>query len=79
VESQEVRTAVVGVLRPTIGRLTDEMLTSVVEAVPPFQEWWGASPDVRDGVEQGLRGFPRPDTTCPRHVLVLTHNHSALL
>jgi hypothetical protein len=57
VESQEVRTAVVGVLRPAIGRLTDEVLTSVVEAVPPFQEWWGGSLDVRDGVEQGLRGF----------------------
>lgn len=56
-ESQEVRTAVVGVLRPAIGRLTDEVLTSVVEAVPPFQEWWGGSLDVRDGVEQGLRGF----------------------
>jgi PucR-like helix-turn-helix protein/diguanylate cyclase with GGDEF domain len=57
VESQEVRTAVVGALRPAVGRLTDEVLTSVVEAVPPFQEWWGGSLDVRDGVEQGLRGF----------------------
>jgi hypothetical protein len=57
VESQEVRTAIVGVLRPAVGRLTDEVLASVVEAVPPFQEWRGASPDVRDGVEQGLRGF----------------------
>ncbi len=56
-ESQEARTAVVGVLRPAIGRLTDEVLTSVVEAVPPFQEWWGGSLDARDGVEQGLRGF----------------------
>ncbi|HEX5922820.1 MAG TPA: helix-turn-helix domain-containing protein [Baekduia sp.] len=56
-ESQEVRTAVVGVLRPAIGRLTDEVLTNVVEAVPPFREWWGGSLDVRDGVEQGLRGF----------------------
>jgi hypothetical protein len=57
VESQEVRTAIVGVLRPTIGRLTDEVLASVVEAVPPFAEWWGGSLDVRDGVEQGIRGF----------------------
>jgi hypothetical protein len=57
VESQEVRTAIVGVLRPAVGRLTDEVLTSVVEAVPPFQEWRGGSLDVRDGVEQGLRGF----------------------
>jgi hypothetical protein len=56
VESQEVRTAVVGALRPAFGRLTDEVLTSV-EAVPPFQERWGGSLDVRDGVEQGLRGF----------------------
>jgi hypothetical protein len=46
----------VGALRPAFGRLTDEVLTSV-EAVPPFQERWGASLDVRDGVEQGLRGF----------------------
>lgn len=57
VEEQEVRTAVVGVLRPTIGRLTDEVLASVVEAVPPFQEWWGGSLDVRDGVAQGITGF----------------------
>jgi hypothetical protein len=57
VESQEVRTAVVGVLRPAIGRLTDEVLMSVVEVVPPFQEWRGGRLDVRDGVEQGLRGF----------------------
>ncbi|HEV7494096.1 helix-turn-helix domain-containing protein [Baekduia sp.] len=56
-ESHEVRTAIVGVLRPTIGRLTDEVLASVVEAVPPFEEWWGGSFDVRDGVEQGIRGF----------------------
>lgn len=56
-ESPEVRTAVVGVLRPTIGRLTDEVLASVVEAVPPFQEWWGGTLDVRGGVEQGIRGF----------------------
>ena len=55
-ESQEVRTAVVGVLRPAFGRLTDEVLTSVA-AVPPFQARWGGSLDVRDGVEQGLRGF----------------------
>jgi hypothetical protein len=57
VESQEVRMAVVGVLRPAVGRLTDEVLASVVDAVPPFHEWWGGSFDVRDGVEQGLRGF----------------------
>jgi hypothetical protein len=57
VESQEVRTAVVGVLRPTIGRLTDEVLASVVDAVPPFQEWWGGNVDVRDGVAQGITGF----------------------
>ncbi|HWI74129.1 MAG TPA: hypothetical protein VNT55_19370, partial [Baekduia sp.] len=56
-ETQEVRTAVVGVLRPTIGRLTDEVLASVVEAVPPFQEWWGGRLDVRDGVHQGIAGF----------------------
>jgi hypothetical protein len=56
VESQEVRTAVVDVLRPAFGRLTDEVLTSVA-AVPPFQERWGAGLGVRDGVEQGLRGF----------------------
>jgi hypothetical protein len=47
----------VDVLRPVIGRLTDEVLTSVVQAAPPFQEWRGGSLDVRDGVEQGLRGF----------------------
>jgi hypothetical protein len=57
VESQEGRTAVVGVLRPAIGRLTDDVLSSVVEAVPPFREWRGGGLDVRDGVEQGLRGF----------------------
>jgi hypothetical protein len=57
VESQERRTAVVGVMRPAIGRLTDEVLASVVEAVPPFREWWGGSLDARDGVEQGLCGF----------------------
>jgi hypothetical protein len=57
VESQEVRTAVVGVLRPTIDRLTDEVVASVVEAVPPFQEWWGGRLDVRDGVHQGIAGF----------------------
>jgi PucR C-terminal helix-turn-helix domain len=57
VESREVRTAVVGVLRPTIDRLTDEVLASVVEAVPPFQEWWGGRLDVRDGVHQGIVGF----------------------
>jgi len=58
VETQEVRVAaVVDVLRPTIARLTDEVLASVVEAVPPFEEWWGGRRNVRDGVEQGLRGF----------------------
>ena len=56
-ESQEVRAAVVGVLRPTVDRLTDEVLASVVEAVPPFQEWWGGRRDVRDGVHQGILGF----------------------
>jgi hypothetical protein len=57
VESQEVRAAVVGVLRPTIDRLTDEVLESVVEAVPPFAEWWGGRIDVRVGVHQGIVGF----------------------
>ena len=56
-ESREVRAAVVGVLRPTIDRLTDEVLASVVDAVPPFQEWWGGHLDVRDGVHQGIVGF----------------------
>jgi hypothetical protein len=57
VETQEVRVAaVVDVLRPAIGRLTDEVMASV-EAVPPFREWPGERRDVRDGVEQGLRGF----------------------
>lgn len=56
-ESQEVRAAVVGVLRPTIDRLTDEVLDSVVEAVPPFAEWWGGKVDVRVGVHQGICGF----------------------
>ena len=56
-ESQEVRAAVVGVLRPTIDRLTDEVLESVVEAVPPFAEWWGGRIDVRLGVHQGILGF----------------------
>lgn len=56
-ESQEVRAAVVGVLRPTIDRLTDEVLESVVEAVPPFAEWWGGRIDVRVGVHQGIAGF----------------------
>jgi hypothetical protein len=55
--SQEVRTAVAGVLRPTIGRLTDEVLEGVVSAVPPFTEWWGGRIDVRDGVRQGILGF----------------------
>jgi PucR C-terminal helix-turn-helix domain len=55
--SREVRTAVVGVLRPTIDRLTDEVLASVVEVVPPFQEWSGGRVDVRDGVRQGIVGF----------------------
>jgi hypothetical protein len=57
VESQEVRAAVVGVLRPTIDRLTDEVLESVVTAVPPFAEWWGGRIDVRLGVHQGIAGF----------------------
>jgi hypothetical protein len=57
VETQEVRVAVVDVLRPTIARLTDEVLASVVEAVPPFEEWWGGRRTVRDGVHQGLSGF----------------------
>jgi hypothetical protein len=57
VESQEVRTAVVDVLRPTIAALADEVLNSVVEAMPPFQEWWGGHLNVRDGVQQGLAGF----------------------
>jgi hypothetical protein len=56
-ESHDVRTAVVGVLRPTLSALTDEVLSSVVEAVPPFEEWWGGRMDVRDGVQQGLAGF----------------------
>lgn len=56
-ETQEVRTSVVDVLRPTIGRLTDEVLASVTEAVPPFEEWWGGRRNVRDGVRQGLHGF----------------------
>jgi hypothetical protein len=57
VESGDVRVAVVDVLRPTIGALTDEVLSSVVEAVPPFQEWWGGQLDVRDGVRHGILGF----------------------
>ena len=56
-ESQEVRAAVVGVLRPTIDRLTDQVLESVVEEVPPFAEWWGGRIDVRLGVHQGILGF----------------------
>ena len=56
-ETQEVRTSLVDVLRPTIGRLTDEVLASVTEAVPPFEEWWGGRRNVRDGVRQGLHGF----------------------
>ncbi|HET6508425.1 MAG TPA: helix-turn-helix domain-containing protein [Baekduia sp.] len=72
-ESQQVRAAVVGVLRPTIDRLTDEVLESVVDAVPPFQEWWGGRLDVRDGVHQGICGFldllesERQDERLPRH------------
>jgi hypothetical protein len=56
-ESQDVRAAVVGVLRPTLSALTDEVLSSVVEAVPPPEEWWGGRLDVRTGVQQGLAGF----------------------
>src|SRR6478735_2113140 len=33
------------------------VLSSVVEAVPPFGEWWGGALDVRDGVDHGIRGF----------------------
>lgn len=72
-ESQEVRAAVVGVLRPTIDRLTDEVLQSVVDAVPPFEEWWGGHLDVRDGVHQGILGFldllesGYEDERLPRH------------
>ena len=51
------RPAIVDVLRPTIARLTDEVLESVVEAVPPYAEWWGGRRDLRDGVQQGLHGF----------------------
>jgi hypothetical protein len=57
VEIKEVCPVVVDVLRPAIGCLTDDVLESVVEAVPPFEEWWGGRRDLRDGVEQGLRGF----------------------
>jgi hypothetical protein len=57
VESLEARAAVVDVLRPTIADLTDEVLNSVLEAMPPYQEWWGGQLDVRDGVRQGLDGF----------------------
>jgi PucR C-terminal helix-turn-helix domain len=73
-ESQEVRAAVVGVLRPTIDRLTDQVLESVVEAVPPFAEWWGGRIDVRLGVHQGILGFldllesgRADDALLPRH------------
>jgi hypothetical protein len=57
VEPDDVGVAVVDVLRPTIAALTDEVLSSVVEAVPPFTEWWGGALDVRDGVDHGIRGF----------------------
>jgi hypothetical protein len=57
VETQQQRVAVVDVLRPRIAWLTDEVLASVVAAVPPFQEWWGGRHTVRDGVQQGLCGF----------------------
>jgi PucR C-terminal helix-turn-helix domain len=73
VESQEVRAAVVGVLRPTIDRLTDEVLASVVAEVPPFQEWWGGRLDLRDGVRHGISGFldlleaGGPDGPLPGH------------
>ena len=56
-EPDDVGVAVVDVLRPTIAALTDEVLSSVVEAVPPFTEWWGGTLDVRDGVDHGIRGF----------------------
>lgn len=56
-EPDDVGVAVVDVLRPTIAALTDEVLSSVVEAVPPFTEWWGGALDVRDGVDHGIRGF----------------------
>ncbi|HEY6761575.1 MAG TPA: helix-turn-helix domain-containing protein [Baekduia sp.] len=55
--SQDARTAVVDVLRPTIGALTDEVLDSVVAAVPPFREWSSGRPLLRDGVQHGLVGF----------------------
>jgi hypothetical protein len=57
VEIRDDRPAIVDVLRPAIARLTDEVLESVVEAVPPYAQWWGGRRDLRDGVEQGLRGF----------------------
>lgn len=57
VESGDVGVAVVDALRPAIAALTDEVLSSVVEAVPPFGEWWGGALDVRDGVDHGIRGF----------------------
>jgi hypothetical protein len=57
VVSQDARTAVVDVLRPTIGALTDEVLDSVVAAVPPFREWSGGRLHLRDGVQHGLVGF----------------------
>jgi PucR C-terminal helix-turn-helix domain len=57
VEPDDVGVAVVDVLRPTIAALTDEVLSSVVAAVPPFTEWWGGTLDVRDGVDHGIRGF----------------------
>jgi hypothetical protein len=56
-ETEHARAAVVDVLRPTIAGLTDEVLASVTEAVPPLKEWWGGRRNVREGVEQGLNGF----------------------
>jgi hypothetical protein len=54
VQSAGLSQDVVAVLRPQVGRLTDDVLAAVAGVVPPSRD---GGRMVRRGVEEGLRGF----------------------